>query len=353
MTSKHQVSPSPRVSNAGCKALGVVLLLSIAGCTGHHHSSTPATPAAPLVWPAPPDPVRVAFVQNVQRPADIGIKLSTWRKIGHWFTGSEKGNEPLYKPFGLAVDENDNLCLTDTGANAVCFYDRAKKKFQRWDKIGKLRFVAPVAVAHGNGIFYVADSGLGRVIAFNEAGKLLFQITNHLAHPSGLALLQEQLFVADAQRHCIVIFDRQGNYRSEFGRRGVGEGQFNFPTHIAADARGNLLVTDSMNHRVQVLDTQGQFKAQLGSAGDTPGHFSRPKGVAVDSLGHIYVLDALLDNLQIFDDTGRLLLNLGETGGEAGEFWLPNGIAITRSNEIFVADCYNHRLQIFKYVGPS
>jgi hypothetical protein len=331
----------------------LLCLLSLISCARQHSPAPPATPAKQLVWPEPPDTARVAYVQSVQRPADIGIKLSAFKRFGHWLTGSEKGNEALMKPFGLSLDENDNLCLTDTGANAVCFYDRAKKKFQRWDKIGPWHFIAPVAAVHSKEVFYVADSGLGRIIAFNEAGKLVFETTNHLARPSGLVLFQDQLFVADAQLHRVVVFDRQGHFQSQFGRRGVAEGEFNFPTHIAADGRGNLLVTDSINQRIQIVDTHGQFKGQLGSAGDSPGHFSRPKGVAADSFGHIYVVDALFDNIQIFDDAGRLLLNLGETGGGAGEFWLPNGIAISRNNEIYVADSYNHRLQILKYIGPS
>jgi hypothetical protein len=347
---QHDIKTSFRMALFG---LALVALLAFTGCAGSQRAPSAAEPAAPLVWPAPPEQARIAYVQSVHRPADVGVKSSAFVRFGRWLTGSEKGNEPLIKPFGIALDENDNLCLTDTGANAVCFYDRAKKKWQRWDKIGRLRFISPVAIARRNGLFYVADSGLGAVLAFKEDGKLLLQITNHLERPSGLALLKDQLLVADAQRHCVVIFDLQGNYRAEFGRRGVGEGQFNFPTHLAVDGASNLLVTDSMNNRVQMLERQGQCKAQIGSIGDSPGHFSRPKGVAVDSFGHIYVVDALFDNIQIFDPSGRLLLNFGEEGGAAGQFWLPNGIAISRSNEIFVADSYNHRVQIFKYVGPS
>jgi sugar lactone lactonase YvrE len=292
-------------------------------------------------------------VQSILRPADIGIKFSAFTRFGHWITGSEKGNEALSKPFGLALDEKDNICVTDTGANAVCYYDRAKKKWHRWTKIGDLRLASPVAVAKRGGTIFVADSILRRVIALNEDGKLLFQITNHLGRPSGLATLSEGLFVADAERHVIVVFDLKGGYHREFGKRGLGHGEFNFPTHLSADARGNLYVTDSMNSRVQILDAEGDFKAEIGNVGDSPGNFGRPKGVAVDSLGSVYVLDALFDNLQIFDRSGHLLLNFGETGAQPGQFWLANGIAITHENEILVADSYNHRIQVFKYVGPG
>ena len=328
--------------------LGVFSLLC--GCSRTKPAATAAT--GPIIWPAPPETARIAFVQNVLRPADLGLKFSPFTRFGHWLTGSDKGNEPLLKPFGLALDENDNLCVTDTGANAVCFYDYSRKKWQRWQKIGRVQFSSPVAVAKRAGAFYVADSGLGRVVVFGEDGKLQVPITNHLSRPSGLVILGDELFVADSQRHVVVVFDLRGTFRREFGRRGIGPGEFNFPTHLAA-AEGRLYVTDSMNSRIQVFEPNGTFRGELGQLGDRPGQFGRPKGLAVDTAGRVYAVDALFDNLQIFDPGGQLLLSLGETGSQPGEFWLPNGIAINRQNEIFVADSYNHRIQVFKYIGPT
>jgi sugar lactone lactonase YvrE len=335
-----------------CGSLSAPLaLVGLAGCSGVQNPPPAPEPATALVWPALPDQPRISYVRSICRPADFGIKVSTLGRIGQWLTGSDKGDEVLVKPFGIALDENDNLCLTDTGTATVSYYDRVRKKSQRWSKIGNVRFVAPVAIAKHNGVFYVADSGLGQVLSFNENGKLQQQITNHLERPVGLAVCKEQLYVADSQRHAVVIFDLAGSYRSEFGQRGEEPGEFNFPTHLTADSAGNLYVTDSMNGRVQVFDAAGKFQRQIGSLGDGPGSFSRPKGLALDSLGHLYVVDALFDNFQIFDDSGRLLLNLGEMGPDPGQFWLPNGITISRTNEILVADSYNRRVQVFKYIG--
>jgi sugar lactone lactonase YvrE len=331
----------------------IILLVSIVGCSSPPPPVLVASSTSPLVWPDAPDQPRIQYLQSVHKPADIGIKASPILRFGRWLTGSDKGNEALIKPFGIALDEQDNVCLTDTGANAVCYYDRGKKKWYRWEKVGRLRFVSPVAIAKRQGVFFVADSARCAVIAFEENGKLLFAQTNHLERPSGLAILDGQLYVADAQRHCVVVFDLRGTYQSEFGKRGIGPGEFNFPTHLAAGRDGQLYVTDSMNSRVQILDARGGFHGQVGSLGDKAGHFSRPKGVAVDGFGHVYALDALLDSLQIFDVSGRLLLNVGTSGSKPGEFWLPNGIAISRDNEIYTADSYNHRLQVFKYIGPS
>ena len=330
---------------------GLSMLLFLLGCAASRQTPQPLPTDPKQVWPAPPDAPRVTHVHNIGRPADVGVRISGLGRLANWMTGGDRGNEKLIKPFGLAVDENDNLCLTDTGANAVCYFDRAKNTWKRWDKIGQARFVSPVAAAIRQGLIFVADSGRASIVVFNSKGQLQHEITNHLARPSGLTIVADRLLVVDSQRHCVIAFDLTGRYLSEWGHRGSGPGEFNFPTHIAADRDDNLYITDSMNGRIQVFDPTGNFKSQIGSIGDSPGSFGRPKGVAVDSFGHVYVVDALFDNVQIFDGQGRFLLNLGESGNGAGQFWLPNGIAINSRNEIFVADSYNHRVQVLKYIG--
>ncbi len=317
------------------------------------HSAQAAAVTAParLVWPAPPDEPRIAFVRSIEGPADLGIKPSGWAKLGRWLAGNNPESEQLVKPFGIALDDQGNLCLTDTGANAVAWFDKAHKTWHRWEKAGEVRFASPVAVAKQGRTFYVADSGLGAVVAFTETGALLFQIKGELERPAGLAISSNRLFVVDSKRHEVLIYELQGRLSGRFGTRGSGPGEFNFPTHIAAGGAGELYVTDSLNNRVQAFDTEGRFLRQVGSIGDAPGHFSRPKGAAVDTYGHLYVLDALFGNVQLFDREGRLLMTLGQGGSQPGEFWLPNGIVISRNNEIYVADSYNHRVQVFQFIG--
>ena len=306
-----------------------------------------------LVWPQPPETPRIAFQAVVVRPTDLGISRSTIARFSKWLTGSEKGNERLAKPFAICLDELDNISLTDTGAGAVCFYDKSRRKWSRWEKTGKIRFASPVGIACREGVIYVADSTLGCVVGITTKGDFRFSATNGLSRPSGVAVGNGKLFVADSQEHCVVVLDTVGRLVRIIGKRGTGPGEFNFPTHIHSDSNGHLYVTDSMNGRVQILDQEGNLLGQIGELGDARGHFSRPKGVAVDPNGRVYVIDALFDNVQVFEPSGRLLMDFGRAGSAEGEFWLPNGIAISRNHEIYVADCYNHRIQVFKYVGPS
>lgn len=325
--------------------LAVALLASCA-TTPHGTAEKPAP-----VWPSPPDQPRITYVRSLHTPPDIGQSQSMFTRFGHWLTGENGESLALQKPFGLALDETGNLCVTDTGANLVCYLDLAHKKWHVYSAAGKTAFLSPVAVAKRNGIFYVADSELGRVLAFRDDGKSVFDITNSLMRPVGLAIDGNSLAVVDSQAHDVCVFGLAGNFLFKFGKRGTGPGEFNFPTHIAADGHGHWLVTDSLNCRIQTFSTDGKFVSQFGSNGDTPGSFARPKGVAADSFGHIYVVDAVFNNVQIFDAAGRLLLNFGQGGDGPGEFGLPAGIVIAPDNTIYIADAYNHRVQVFRYLG--
>ena len=337
-------------SSAWLRRSAGALALLLAQASGVETVAKPSARAPGPAWPPPPADACVVYLQSITGPADLGIKPPVLSRLAGWLSGSGHGSSRLDKPFGLALDDAGNLLLTDTGANAVCCLDRQRKKWLRWEQAGKTRFASPVAVARRGDTVFVADSALGKVLAFDLTGKLRFEITHELERPSGLAIFGDKLFVADSQRHRVVICNLRGELVSQFGRRGSAPGEFNFPTHLAVDAGGRLFVTDSMNCRIQVFAASGQFQRAIGSPGDSPGYLSRPKGVAVDRYGHLYVVDALFDNVQIFDEQGRLLLNWGDTGSGPGQFWLPNGIVVG-TNEIYVADSYNHRIQVFGYTG--
>jgi sugar lactone lactonase YvrE len=332
---------------AGCVVISSLVFLAMSCASTKHELVEGHNP----VWPPAPDAPRVEYVRSLHAPRDIGQSPSMFTRLGHWITGENGESVALQKPFGLALDETGNLCITDTGVSRMYFCDFARKQWRTFDGCGKTRFASPVAVARRNGIFYVADSQLARIFAFRDNGKPVWEISTPLIRPVGLAVADDALAVVDSQAHAVFVFDLQGTLRFQFGHRGTAPGEFNFPTHIASDRQGHLLVTDSMNSRVQVFDFSGKFISAFGSNGDTSGHFGRPKGVAADAFGHIYVADAMFDNLQVFDLSGQLLLNIGQSGKRPGEFSLPGGVAIGTDNQIYVADGYNHRVQVLKYVG--
>lgn len=329
----------------------LLLLLPLVSCQAP--PPPPAPPEAALVWPAAPAAPRIRWVGLVSTPMDLGLPVPLLSRLGNLLTGGARGREQLVRPFGVSVDEGGNLCVTDPGAGAVCFYDLKHRQYRRWTKAGTEPFDMPVAVAKRAGIIYVADSGRQEVIALDEQGHVQWRIREESDRPSGLVVDGDRLFVACSNTHLVRVYDLQGHALAQFGGRGSEPGKFNFPTHISADGHGTVYVTDAMNSRVQSFDHSGAFQCVIGSLGDGSGHFSRPKGVAVDGHGQVFVSDALFDNVQIFDREGRFLLDFGTAGSQHGEFWMPAGIAIGPDGRIYVADSYNRRLQVFQLLPES
>ena len=61
------------------------------------------------------------------------------------------------------------------------------------------------------------------------------------------------VYVADAYNYRIQEFTGSGAYLCQWGTQGSGDGQFDYPRHVAVDGSGNVYVTEGYNCRVQVF----------------------------------------------------------------------------------------------------
>ena len=289
-----------------------------------------------------------------------------------------RSHEKLVKPYGVTTDDSGRLYVADTAKKMIYRLDLSGGKVARYSEFEpcdegevkakrsffgrlfagtpKMTLASPIGVAvDGADNFYGSDYILGKVLAFDEKGRCLrsFGTGDDLLRPSGIAINKrlKRLYVTDTTGHRIVVYDLEGSRLFEFGQRGDGPGEFNYPTNIFIDDADRVFVTDSLNFRVEIFTGEGEILTHFGRLGKVSGSFNKPKGIAVDSGGHIYVVDTLFDNVQIFDFDGRLLLTFGESGVDKGQFWLPSGIFIDEWDNIYVSDSYNTRIQVFKYLG--
>ncbi len=334
--------------------IGFLLTAALAGGCQPPTGKLPVereTITAELFWPQPPLHPRIHFERAVARPQDLGIQTSFWQRVGEIILGRQE--EWFIRPTGVAAN-GQTIFVADPGAQAFWILDPETGRFDKIQEAGPERLISPVAVTPGsNNRIYLADSYLGKLFVFDTRGKLLGSIADpSLLRPAGLAYdsTRDRLYVADSAAHRVWIFAGEGKPVGAIGQRGSGNGEFNFPTHVAVDRDGSLYVTDSLGFRVQFFSSEGIFAGQFGRHGDSSGDFAFPKGVALDSEGHIYVVDALFDVVQIFDRSGRYLLTFGERGIGLGQFWLPGGIFIDKRDRIYVADAYNQRIQVFEYL---
>jgi DNA-binding beta-propeller fold protein YncE len=311
----------------------------------------------PMLWPKPPDPPRVAYVGQLATSADLKPEVSFGEAVGAAIFGRTPDRSML-TPYALCTDGGDRLFVADTNAQVIHVFDLKTRRYDQWKPPpkGATPFTQPVGVAWDSGVgrLFVADSVGGRVYVFDTRGKLLAEIgQQHLNRPCGIAFDHsgQRLIVADVGLHQLVVLRPDGSLVERVGTRGVGPGEFNFPTNLAIDSQRRVYVSDSLNFRVQQFGPDLKHLRTIGKKGDLPGYFGQPKGVALDVHDHLYVVDAHFEAVQVFDSAdGALLMDFGQEGSGRGEFWLPTGIFVDSRNRIWIADSYNRRVQVFDYL---
>ena len=331
----------------------VCIALLLATCV--FASARAEQPQEKLVWPHGPAQPRVEFVKAFSRPADLGIGKGFFERIKDLLFGETEAR--IVRPMAV-VASGGIIYVADPGARGVHRFDTAGGDYALITAADDAPLPSPVGLARGAaGEIYIADSRLAQVFVIRPGAKAAvpLRLDVKLTQPTGIAFDagSGRLYVVDTAEHRIHIFERDGSLAGSIGRRGTGDGEFNYPTYIWRTAEGLLYVTDSLNFRVQVFDARGRFAGKFGHQGDGTGDASRQKGLATDRYGHVYVVDALFHAFQIFDATGRLLLPVGERGHERGEFWLPTGIFIDDDDTIYIADSYNQRIQVLRYTGGA
>jgi DNA-binding beta-propeller fold protein YncE len=210
------------------------------------------------------------------------------------------GEENCTWPFGVAVDDNDHVYVSDDWRNTISVFDSSGKFLRKWGKTG------------------------------NGEGELL--------RPAGLAVEKNgNLIVVDSGNNRLQVFTPEGRFVGKCGRAGSDDGEFNQPWGITLDQDGNIYVADWKNHRVQKLSADGKFLMKIGQHGTlsepggayavTPlgpyvtageenvgypkaGLLNHPTDVAVDSDGDIYVADWGNHRISVFDAEGQPIANL-------------------------------------------
>jgi DNA-binding beta-propeller fold protein YncE len=329
-----------------------------------HYGMDDAPEGARLMWPAAPEVPRYLYTgtlvgePNFQRDAAARGLLD---KLGRFIAGLDGPGVPplvLQRPGALVGDDAGRLYVADASRQAVFVFDEKAGELLFWSTAGNGRvFQSPsgLAPAPGGGLF-VADADAAVVVRLDAAGTPVAAWGRGLLkRPTGLARDAKSglLYVADTYAHDIKVFDDNGRLAHVIGRRGIADGEFNYPTHLAF-AQGELYVTDTLNHRIQVFGADGQVLARkFGEHGLYLGNLVRPKGVAVDGEGNVYVIESYYDNLLVFSPRGEFLLPIGGTGTATGRFYLPAGVWVDARNRVHIADMFNGRVVLFQFLGGS
>lgn len=251
-------------------------------------------------------------------------------------------------PLSVAVARNGRVFVADTGNGRVQAYDPNGEFLFQFGREGpeESRLEMPVTLAWDRGTVYVGDIRRNAILLFDESGKYLRAISGRELginlNPLAFAFDGDTLYVASGPGY-IHALARDGTLTATIGKPGGPEGYLGYPNGIAV-VDGKLAVADSNNQRIQVFSKDGAVLAVRNDLG-----LSLPRGVAVDKAGRLLVVDTFSHTVVALDKDLNRVFRFGDRGLEERQFNFPNQITIDDMGRIYIADRENNRIAVFGY----
>ncbi len=211
-------------------------------------------------------------------------------------------------PVSLAVDQGGNLVVLDAKTCTVQIIGKMGQLITKFGEpaspttgkieIGTGGFFHPQAIAlDDKDNIYVSDTGNHRIRVFNPAGKVLNKFgiqgarLGEFNNPAGLTMDGAgNLLVVDEKNYRVQIFSARGVFKNKFGKRGTGRGEFAAPIGVTTDTKRNIFVTDR-DLRIQVFDSEGYYLTDFGTPQGNYKIAPKYYGIATDSENSVYVTD--------------------------------------------------------------
>lgn len=283
-----------------------------------------------LVLPARPGPAALTTLPagEARGPALLG-----------WLGGDDPTEPVPREPMAVALLRGGDILVADVGTAAVHRF-RADGTLRGSYGVGRLAYPVGLAVAEDDRV-WVADLWQQAVFRLDLVEDRLDDVVLESAarRPAALAYRHGLLYVADVERHQVVVVEPTGALVRVVGAgKGQGPGELLFPNGVwVGDLSGEIFVADSNNRRIQVYDRLGRLQRTL-----QPHGLLLPRGLVEDGSGRLYVSDTLGHAVVQLDPTGAAIDRRGEDEGLAA----PNGLALD-GRRLFVADRGSGRVVIW------
>jgi DNA-binding beta-propeller fold protein YncE len=257
----------------------------------------------------------------------------------------------LGRPTDVCVDENNRVYVCDGDLSQVLRFDSED------GLLGGCRFFRNPEFATPTGVeifplgVAIADAGRSQVFLMKESGRIFDELDapEPWIRPGQMHWDGDRLFVCDAGRHVVEVFNGKGKHLQTLGQQGSKLGEFLHPLSVTSDSEGQIWVLDALNHRVQAFSSDLYPIRSIGAHDSAPGGFMFPKSICFDTENNLYVCDAGFNRVQVFSRTGALLYWFGETGHGDKGFLLPSAMHAD-GNRLYLADQFNRCVRVMDYL---
>jgi sugar lactone lactonase YvrE len=217
-------------------------------------------------------------------------------------------NKYFKKPMGIAINTEGQIYIIDQDKNKLY---KMSQEGDLLDIIGITgsfsgEFKEPKYMIYNDNKLYIADTWNHRIQVMNDEGKIIKIITASFFGPKGMTVYNNKLYVADTGNHTIKIFDKEFKQTDAIGTSGKGKGEFNEPTGLTSDDKGNIYVVDSRNNRIVTFNE----KKEVVNSWTVPGWPDNDQGkesFITYHKGKLYMTDHLLNKVRVFTTGGKEL----------------------------------------------
>jgi DNA-binding beta-propeller fold protein YncE len=257
----------------------------------------------------------------------------------------------------VTTDSRQRIIISDPDLSAIHILDPNGKATFRIEGGPRSRFQAPEAIAvDADDNIYVVDASKSAIIVFDPEGNYLRTIgtlsgESRFESLGALAIDRKSriVYAVDPGADELLLFSLEGQLLDRMGGRSKDKLMFIHPSELAL-TENEIIVLDDFGSRVQVFDSQhnllNSFRVR---ASDQPPLLSEV-GLSSDSTGLIYLSNLFPDEVAVFNHSGKLVALFGHSGNRVEEFKVPSGIWIDGSDRIYIADTDNSRVQVFRTV---
>jgi len=231
-----------------------------------------------------------------------------------------------------------------------------------WDIVPGYRnswFLSPKAAAFQNDSLYLLD--LDMISVFDRKGNFINSFGGSGSGPGDLgvfdnyglkqgpssiiAFVEDSLIISDTFNNRIQIISINGKYLHDFS--------VDLPGDIALGENDSIYVVLPRQGRIEKYSLEGNKVLEFGKPGLGEGEFLvstsdglsyGPEGIAVDrDRGLVYVSDTEAHRIQVFNYKGEFICSFGTFGVEQG-FFHPSGLCLDDEGFLWLVDSSNHRV---------
>lgn len=257
------------------------------------------------------DPYRIEW-------GNIGLHYQQWRD-------TPCPDSPAGAYLYVADTLNDRIQKFDGAGNFVCQW------VGDYDLDGPSARPQAIAVDSQNNVYVNA---LGRIEKYDQRGRFLSTWGTDISAWDIALDSQGNLYMTDVASSSVMKYGPGGDFITEWGSFGAGDGQFDSLTSIAIDAQNNVYIADSNNDRIQKFTSNGVYLDQWNADGLEVDLWGFPAGVAVDNAGNTYATSI---RIYKFAPDGGLLDIFGEVGDVTGTA----DIVVGANGTIYAIDTVN------------